>query len=151
MYKLVKPIAEGVEASSVQRFSDNAFIPFDPANTDAQNFAKWLQDGNIPEAASVQKTSRDAENRTRRDFLKSPDLRSDQERPARGRGQSASRVQRIYTWLVNGSPVRAAPRRQGIHLEGRGRTRGVPACLDHAEWGSGRMLLQPRFRMHRHR
>lgn len=51
MYKLVKPIAEGVEASSVQRFSDNAFIPFDPANTDAQNFAKWLQDGNIPEAA----------------------------------------------------------------------------------------------------
>lgn len=23
----------------------------DPANTDAQEFAKWLQDGNIPEAA----------------------------------------------------------------------------------------------------
>jgi hypothetical protein len=26
-------------------------IPFDPANTDAAEFAKWLQDGNIPEAA----------------------------------------------------------------------------------------------------
>lgn len=26
-------------------------IPFDPANTDAQQFAKWLQDGNVPEAA----------------------------------------------------------------------------------------------------
>ena len=31
--------------------SDNASIPFDPANTDAVEFAKWLQEGNIPEAA----------------------------------------------------------------------------------------------------
>ena len=37
--------------SCVIRTSDNAFIPFDPANTDAQQFAKWLQDGNVPEAA----------------------------------------------------------------------------------------------------
>jgi len=29
---------------------DNAIIPFDPANTDAAEFAKWLQDGNVPEA-----------------------------------------------------------------------------------------------------
>ena len=29
----------------------NAFIPFDPANTDAQQFAKWLQNGNVPEPA----------------------------------------------------------------------------------------------------
>lgn len=35
----------------IKRLADNAFIPFDPANTDAQQFAKWLQDGNIPEAA----------------------------------------------------------------------------------------------------
>lgn len=26
-------------------------IPFDPANTDAQQFAKWLQEGNKPEPA----------------------------------------------------------------------------------------------------
>jgi len=26
-------------------------IPFDPANTDAQQFAKWLQSGNKPEPA----------------------------------------------------------------------------------------------------
>ena len=32
--------------------NDGAFIPFDPANTDAQQFAKWLQDGGIPEAAT---------------------------------------------------------------------------------------------------
>jgi hypothetical protein len=39
------------EIKSVQRLADNAFIPFDEQNTDAQDFAKWLQDGNIPEAA----------------------------------------------------------------------------------------------------
>ena len=38
-------------ANSVQRISDNAFIPFDPANTDAVEFAKWLQAGNKPEPA----------------------------------------------------------------------------------------------------
>ena len=44
-------MAPKIESDSVQRLSDNAFIPFDPANTDAQQFAKWLQDGNVPEAA----------------------------------------------------------------------------------------------------
>ena len=47
MYKLIKALGD----ESVKRLSDNAFIPFDPANTDAQQFAKWLQDGNVPEAA----------------------------------------------------------------------------------------------------
>jgi hypothetical protein len=36
---------------NVQRLSDNACIPFDPANTDAAEFAKWLQAGNKPESA----------------------------------------------------------------------------------------------------
>lgn len=35
----------------VKRLADNAFIPFDPANTDAQQFAKWLQEGNKPAPA----------------------------------------------------------------------------------------------------
>lgn len=29
----------------------NTSIPFDPANTDAQQFAKWLHEGNKPDPA----------------------------------------------------------------------------------------------------
>jgi hypothetical protein len=50
MYKLVPSTMLG-PASSVQRIADNAFIPFDPANTDAKEFALWLQAGNKPEPA----------------------------------------------------------------------------------------------------
>jgi len=37
MYKLSKNPIDGT-IKSVQRLSDNAFIPFDPANTDYANF-----------------------------------------------------------------------------------------------------------------
>ena len=50
MYKLQPDTIFG-KATCIKRIADNAFIPFDPANTDAAEFAKWLQDGNIPEAA----------------------------------------------------------------------------------------------------
>ena len=41
MYKLVTPLF-GTKSTSVQRLSDNAFIPFDPANTDYANFKKEI-------------------------------------------------------------------------------------------------------------
>ena len=36
---------------SVQRLSDNAFIPFDPANTDYAAYLEWLAEGNEPSPA----------------------------------------------------------------------------------------------------
>jgi hypothetical protein len=52
MYKLNKsPFKD--EIVSVQRLSDNACIPFDPANTDYQAYLKWLEEGNEPEPAEL--------------------------------------------------------------------------------------------------
>jgi hypothetical protein len=35
----------------IKRLSDGAFIPFDPANTDYQQYLKWVEAGNQPEPA----------------------------------------------------------------------------------------------------
>jgi hypothetical protein len=51
MYKEVKTINAVIHGGIIQRTTDNAFIPFDPDNTDAKEFAKWLSEGGVPEAA----------------------------------------------------------------------------------------------------
>jgi len=50
MYKLVNDCVDGHPAC-IKRLSDNAFIPFDPANTDYQVYLEWVAEGNTPEPA----------------------------------------------------------------------------------------------------
>jgi hypothetical protein len=47
MYKLIKNFVNG-ETKTVKRLLDNAYIPFDPANSDYQAYLKWLSEGNTP-------------------------------------------------------------------------------------------------------
>lgn len=51
MYKLQSNTLMGEPAQMVQRLSDNAFIPFDPDNTDYQAYLAWVAAGNTPEPA----------------------------------------------------------------------------------------------------
>ena len=56
MYKLFK-FSWDTEPSQIVRDNGNGsttFIPFDPANTDYQEYLKWLAEGNTPEPADEQ-------------------------------------------------------------------------------------------------
>jgi hypothetical protein len=50
MYQLL-PSNEFGPASHIKRLSDNAFIPFDPDNTDYQAYLAWVAEGGVPEPA----------------------------------------------------------------------------------------------------
>ena len=53
MYQHINNPITGQEAQCIKRLSDNAFIPFDDANTDFAEYKKWLAEGNEPLAADV--------------------------------------------------------------------------------------------------
>jgi hypothetical protein len=50
-YQLVRPLPTKTKSTVVKRIEDNAFIPFDPDNTDYQAYLRWLEEGNTPTPA----------------------------------------------------------------------------------------------------
>ena len=50
MYKLIQ------DSDCILRISDIACIPPDEANTDYQEYLKWLDEGNTPESADMPPT-----------------------------------------------------------------------------------------------
>jgi hypothetical protein len=57
-YQLVA-ILPGMEEQTVQRMSDGAFIPFDPANKDYQEYLKWCEAGNKADPAPLPAGTKD--------------------------------------------------------------------------------------------
>jgi hypothetical protein len=51
MYKLCKDDLILGPSKSIIRTSDGASIPFDQANTDYQEYLKWIAEGNTPHSA----------------------------------------------------------------------------------------------------
>jgi hypothetical protein len=48
MYKICLDVITNQPASCIKRISDGAIIPFDEANTDYQEYLKWIAEGNEP-------------------------------------------------------------------------------------------------------
>ena len=48
MYIQIKNLNGTLSTTMIKRIADNAFIPFDPDNTDYQAYLKWVSEGNTP-------------------------------------------------------------------------------------------------------
>ena len=53
MYQILNDL-NNLPATCIKRLADNAFIPFDPANTDYAEYLAWLDAGNTPLPADAQ-------------------------------------------------------------------------------------------------
>jgi hypothetical protein len=47
MYKLLNPVPPQTVSTTILRY-DGAYIPMDEANTDYQEYLKWVSEGNEP-------------------------------------------------------------------------------------------------------
>jgi hypothetical protein len=54
IYKIHTTPIDGICLGSVLLVDTNMVIPFDPANTDYQQYLKWLEEGNQPLPAEEQ-------------------------------------------------------------------------------------------------
>ena len=50
-YKKTKDSEGNVRTNQIKRISDGAWIPFDEANTDYQEYLAWVAEGNTPAEA----------------------------------------------------------------------------------------------------
>jgi hypothetical protein len=48
MYTQIKNLDGTINTQAISRDIDKAYIPFDPANTDYQEYLRWLEAGNTP-------------------------------------------------------------------------------------------------------
>lgn len=48
MYQLLWNATQDLPTTCIKRLLDNAFIPFDPDNTDYQKYLEWIAEGNTP-------------------------------------------------------------------------------------------------------
>jgi hypothetical protein len=48
MYQKLDLMPNGLEQKGIKRLADNAFIPFDDANSDYVEYLAWLAEGNEP-------------------------------------------------------------------------------------------------------
>lgn len=51
MYRKTTNEEGQVRTDQVQKIEDGLLIPFDPANTDYQEYLEWVAEGNTPEEA----------------------------------------------------------------------------------------------------
>jgi len=48
MYKQILNFNGSIRMDCIVNVETNSYIPFDPANTDYQQYLKWLEEGNTP-------------------------------------------------------------------------------------------------------
>ena len=51
MYKQLKDTFGNIRTNAISRVADGAYIPFDPANVDFQQYQVWLSEGHVPTPA----------------------------------------------------------------------------------------------------